>query len=297
MKTNKLPVCGECLNLFTTSKLKQVVESIEINASDPDIFSTTINNQFLTSTQMLLKCTKQREERGELRLQILNLQRKVSNKQGKLTDSLRLLTLISQNRIPAINDILTAASNNGRSVSFIIDRVLSLLAGTFKSKMKVPHSVTKQFDELLLIFEISGPRGIDALAKGSIAASVTSNSLRLYRSRIYGFDRPDGSWEMSRFQASWDDTIRKPTIKNNMTFLPNRRERRIAPQTLSIDEVSIKKELCVSYTQRILGVACHSPGFAEITNPPMEQEHIEQIVNMIKMGSDLVSVDSSSTGR
>ena len=68
-------ICGPCSNLVTNKILKSIIE----RAVDTSLPQSHSQNQYLTASQMQVRCEMRRDERRELRFQNLNQRRKVSS--------------------------------------------------------------------------------------------------------------------------------------------------------------------------------------------------------------------------
>ena len=116
-----------CNDLKYSPGLKKLLDCSKKGYTDPRI--KTMNHQYLSHKQLSEKAILLQEQKRELRLQLMNSKFKNS----KLCDTVslhnRFLVEIADNKVLRLQQLVKAALNNNRSISYILSKVMNAIDG------------------------------------------------------------------------------------------------------------------------------------------------------------------------
>ena len=118
----------------------------------------TTNNDMLSLQQLCDKLAHVQKEKRDLRLQVLNSNFKNSKLYGTITIHERLMLLISENKIPRLQQLVKVALNNNRNIGYIVSKVLQVIEGLYR-----PTSSQDDKDLAFLILKFGGPSLLNIL--------------------------------------------------------------------------------------------------------------------------------------
>ena len=141
-----------CARLSDESNLKTIVE----RSVKPFQELATFNNRFLNHRQLSNKCVSYRQDLRNLRLDNMNMVRKI-NRLGRTLDMhQRFMLSISQHNVPRLQQLVAVALRNKRSIQYIVSKVVNAIDGIYLAR---PSQDDKELAYLILQF--GGPALVD----------------------------------------------------------------------------------------------------------------------------------------
>ena len=154
-----------CLRLQEDSNVKSIMK----RSTEPFKQLATYNNRFLNHRQLSNKCTSYRKELQKSQLDTMNMHRKLNRLGSTLDMHQRFLLCISQNNIPRLQQLVSVAVRNRRSIQYIVDKVLNAIDGVYLAR---PSHDDKELAYLILQF--GGPALVDICHRANFLPSSST---------------------------------------------------------------------------------------------------------------------------
>ena len=154
-----------CLSLNANSNVKSIMN----RSTEPFNQLATYNNRFLNHRQLSNKCTSYRKELQKSQLDNMNMHRKLNRLGSTLDMHQRFLLCISQNNIPRLQQLVSVAVRNKRSIQYIVDKVLNAIDGLYLAR---PSHDDKELAYLILQF--GGPALVDICHRANFLPSSST---------------------------------------------------------------------------------------------------------------------------
>ncbi|KAJ8473666.1 hypothetical protein ONZ45_g16214 [Pleurotus djamor] len=167
-------VCPRCEELNTSEEVSHLRERA---ASQP---SSGTNYRFYSFQQLCELLIKKNTQINDLKLQCMNLSRKASSLNGRLSDHQLMMSIIAEKDIPGLQRIIAVAIQQNRSPGEIIRRIKRARDGLYSVK-----SFTQQDMDIATMGLIAGgPKLAYALAHAFSLPSVRTIQANLKQHRV-----------------------------------------------------------------------------------------------------------------
>ena len=154
-----------CSDLKYSPRLTKHIERGQKIYND-DLRST--KHGFLTHQQLSEKAKKVQEEKRTLRLQLMKSRFKCSKLCATLSIHDRFLVSIAEHNIPRLQQLVTVALKNNRSITYIVTKITEVIDGIY---MANPSQEDK--DLAFLVLKFGGPSLLEILFKAGALPSVS----------------------------------------------------------------------------------------------------------------------------
>ena len=143
------------------------------DANDPERYLSTAKDENMSLHQLKQRLNNQRTRLNNMKLKSLNLTRTLDRVNKSLELHQRFVSIIKENNIPKLHELVKVASNRNRGIEYVIRRMVDAIGGTYNAR-----SSEDDVDLAFLILQYGGPGLLDIVHR-ALKFPSTSTAYRL----------------------------------------------------------------------------------------------------------------------
>ena len=161
MTNNGNVINDACNNLQYGTRLQKLLECSAKKFDDPAIMKS--NNFHLSHNQLSEKSKMFRGQKEIFRLKLLNNVFRYSKLCRTLELHERLLVLLSEHKVPRLQQVVAVAQRNGRGIGYIVTKVMEAIA-----KLYTPNPSQDDKDLAFIVLKFGGPTLLSILHRAGL---------------------------------------------------------------------------------------------------------------------------------